>query len=204
MKHFCDLYMHSTENVYFIEKLIQKNGLEGTLPMIETLRLRQFRKLTVDQHKRFVSLYINNIKIQYQSYGRVCLEKERLFKIEDISYKKLKTFAVLNLLTTIQLSIVTLVNHIILDIEQKGSHSWTSVFQVNYFLRIVLFPGNVENTRYQYLVDSFQEVLELYLTPKLVSFVEIYCNKHIIIKSLSYERTQNVRPDQTVLKCIEF
>ena len=201
---------------YLVKKLIRKNGLEATKPMIETIR---FSLLTGDQLKGIMKSghldgvigdsIKNFIKTQFGSPSRVCLERERLFKTEDISYEKATISRSLSLrlssdlginseelnpihLTTIQLPIETLVNHIILDIDLKRSP--TGSFQVNYFFRITLFSSKGQKTRYRYFVTPLQEVHEYYFTPKLVSFLHIFCDKQIVIKSLSYEMTENVKP----------
>ena len=201
-----------------VKKMIRKNGLESTKPLIESIR---FSLLTTDQISIICRSNLldgiigdsieNFIKTTFGSPSRVCLERERLFKTKDISYERATLSRTLTLrlasdlgisrsdlnpihLTTIQLSIETLINHIVLEVElNRKADSFVSF---NYFIRIVLYSSSGQMTRFRYFLTPVQEIHEYYFVPKLVSYIHIYCDKQIVIKSLSYEMTSNVKEDK--------
>jgi len=199
-----------------VTRLVRKNGIKAMKPLIDIIRfnLLSLEQLSVITKSKVLDGVIGDSISKFMntsqgSCSRVCFETEKMFRTDDVSYQKARlsrssSFHLLfNLnvsqedlnpisLTIINLPIETLINHIIIDIVKPAKYDFVGRLNLLYYYKIELVSSDGQKTCYKYFIIPILDVQEFYFEPKLVSYVNIYCDNKILIESISYEFTKNV------------
>ena len=215
-----------------VKKMIQKIGLEATKPLVRAIRFSQLSRSELSEVYASNILKgangvvtLNFMKQSINSCARICHEKERVFSTSDISCQKATLSRCLSVRlmkdlsvsegeldsihkTTIRLTIPTVINHIVLNLghKSKGTTRVGTIYsKLAYFFRIVLIGHDGKKTELKYfLIPHFDILTEYFFAAKPVDHIQIYCDRDIVIHSLSYGLTENVIDSKFLCEIHEY